>query len=772
MKLSIAWIFEHLQADWRSFTISELVQKFNNSVAEIEDYYQLSLKLDTLSLAQIVNIQDKAIILKSFEWKSEIIVEMRPNVTVGQWYFVKKNGDHFCWASTCDFGAEKDALLSAVVCSEQEQNGAWKKNIVPDDYILVIDNKSITNRPDLWGHRGIARELGSLYNISLKPLDLLLAPITQHETGASAFNATKEVPFSVAIKDTVVCKRLAILFIPQIKNESSLPWMSARLARIDSKPINAIVDTTNYVMFDLGQPMHAFDAQTLEGNVLQARYAKVDEKIQLLDGEEITLTKHDCVIADGKKPVALAGIMGGLKSSVTQTTTSVLLEAACFDATTIRRTSARVKKRTEASARFEKTLDPLQNIFALQRFIKLYKENDKALQYANDIISLGEVPQEHIIKISPTFIEQRLGVVLSYEVVKQKLQALGFKVEEKEGVYTITVPSYRASKDIAIPEDIVEEVARLYGYDKIPFVLPSKRMEPSDVTPVMRLRNLKQLMAYNAAMYEVNNYPFFDEEFLQEIHWEPERYLEVMSPVSQHWRRLVTSLIPHLLKNVQQNLHKEEQLRFFEWNRIWPSNSTERRSCAGIFFRRHGEVDFYQAKNSLVNLFAMLKIDITWVKASQMLDPWYNLLQTATLMHKEQCIGTAGMIADTWVSKISSEGQAFAFELDGDFLLSYKESPIKFKPLYKYPETALDISMLVPLSLTVDQLITTIREVDAKIKRVGLIDAFQKTEWHNKKSLTFRFHVVDEHKTLTKDEIDSVLKRVTEAVTAQGATVR
>jgi len=764
MKLSLAWIFDHINADFKKIDIETLVAKINKSTAEIESYFKIKIDLDNLFLAQVRSINQQNIILYVPELNKEVELSFRSGLKQGDILTLKKENLNFSWAKTLDLGSSKDSLLPTFSVNGELVSGHWKKHFENEDIILELDNKSITHRPDLWGHRGFAREIAALLNLDLIPLDEFIAKIEVKNT---------ESPFNIQIKDTKACKRFATLYIPKIEVVPSVLNMAARLARIDSKPINLIVDATNYVMFDISQPMHAFDAEKINKKII-VRFANNSEKLTLIDNEEIELNNKDLIVADANQPLALAGIMGGKDSQVEFSTKSILLESANFEASTIRLSSSRLKKRTEASARFEKSLDPNQNIIAIKRFIKLIKDIGIDIQVAHNIISLGSEQAKNKIEVTHEFIENRVGTKISPEFIKNILLKLDFEVSTNEVQYNITVPTFRGTKDVKLPEDIVEEIVRFFGYENIPYIFPTRKMVAFNIDEVMLQRKIKQTMAYGCLMHEVQNYPFYDESFLNELNWYPKDSISVASPVSQNWQKLVTSLIPHLLKNIQQNLHLQAKLNFFELNKIWTKTENmvdEKKSLAGIFFEHKSDVDFDDAKSNLQNLFDMLALKVDWVKANNLNLPWYSPYQSAYLIHNEQHIGTAGKISKNFLSKISS-GDAFIFELDLDYILRYKSETTKFKPLLKYPSVWIDISLLVPLESTVKNISDLISSSDKKIYKVELIDSFTKDDWKDKKSLTLRFHIADETKTLSKEEIDEITNKVNNNVLKIGAQLR
>lgn len=775
MKLSLRWVCDHLKIDWKKIDVAKLVEKFNTTTAEIEEFKKYTIDLKPFGLAKVVSSSENELVVECPEWKSKPVLSFRSDAQKGSWYLIKKESKKIEWATPVDFGYEKDGLLPAFACLDKDaKSGAWKKQIETEDYILDVDNKSITHRPDLWSHRGFAREVSALLDVALVPESQFLTKIPLIQE-TKKFKATKEIPFSITISASG-CNRFSVLYIDDSTWQASDLVMASRLLRLDNRTIDLFVDATNYAMLDMGQPLHAFDAEKISGKTIEPRQAKDGETLELLDSTQLKLVKDDIVVADEKHPLALGGIKGGLSSGVTPHTKAMLLEAGNFDATAVRLAAARHKVRTEASARFEKSLDPNQNVLGIMRFIKLLKDAKAEISYTPKIVSLGAVAKTGTIKVAHEYIEKKLGTSIKPAFVKKALEKIGFEVKDTKGVYAVTVPTYRATKDIKISEDIVEEVGRFYGYGSLPLELPHITSTPEKESATERIDLIKQMLAANAHMHEVQNYGFFDNEFLKHINWKLNRPVHLANAISEQRTVLATCLIPGLLQNVVENKNAKDDLRFFEWGRIWCTSQKnknkvdEQRILAGVFYKRKGEVDFYAAKRELEELFAALAISVEWKKAVSPVQ-WASRHQVADLLYKGKNIGNAGKIAKSKLAAIGG-GDAFGFELSGDFLLDFKQDVAKFKELPKYQATSLDVSIMVPSKITVSELEAAIKKADERIFGVALQDVFVKDEWENKKSVTLRFFVRDTKKTMQKIDIDAVHAAVEEALKKQGAEVR
>lgn len=770
MKISIAWLFDHIDSDWKNVDLAAFTRKFNTTTAEIEAFYKVSLDLKLLSLATVTAINATSMKVLSAEWNKEIELPFDKNIVVGQDVLIKQEGSLYRRATLIDLHCEKDGDVPAVYVDAAQRAGGWKKDFEVEDYILEVDNKSITHRPDMWSHRGFAREVAAILNQPLCSLDqfVIQKQVTAYEKHAPAVS---DRPLAVTVNDQVVGKRFAGLYCHTVENRPSSLWMLYRLARTGNRPLNAIIDTTNYVMLDVGQPMHAFDAQKC--TAIEARLAKKGETLTLLDGQVLELTSEDYVITDGTKPVGLAGVMGGKESGISATTSDLFLEAANFDAAAIRKTAVRFKLRTEASARFEKTLDPNQNITALIRFLKLLDDQKITYTAADSIVSIGKEAQPLELVVEHHLIESRLGVTIAPEFIERVLTKIGFGVQRSNDSYRVTVPTFRCSKDVTIQEDLIEEIGRFFGYENIPSQLPERECKPFDVRPVMRVRLIKKTLAQALRMREVYNYALYAEHFLHTLGFDPRGCVEVRNPVSEERRRLVTSLVPHLLANICQNSQEHEQLRFFEWARIWSLQNNkvvEQKSLAGVIFDRKHAVDFYEAKDLLTQLFDALSMNVSWNKTTHA-PAWFSRYQTAELVVNGTVIGYAGNIDQAMLERCT-EGDAFLFELYGHEILNFTAPLKKYAPLAKYPGIRRDVSMLAPLEVSLEHVIALVRSVDERIQDVTLVDFFHKDEWKDKKSLTIRFIIQDENRTLTGDDADIVCQQVNKKLENFGVAIR
>lgn len=789
MKLSLNWIFDHIAGKpldiHAEAVVHTIIERLGSCTTEIDRVTRFDLDLTRLTLAQLEKI-DRTEVGQELQLVSPELTQIfkisesseRKNIRLHGWYLLIRDvlSEQYRFATLQDLGSEKEGLVPEIFCRSRERMGGWKRHMEPVDYIITIDNKAITHRPDLWGHRGFAREIAALFDLKLVKESKLTAE-TLVQAVDKNFQATEGLPYTLSI-DGVACKRLAVTALHDLPAHPCVPWIASRLARVDSRPVQLVVDLTNYIMFDIGQPMHAFNEAQFADGRLEARLAHAGEQLTLLDGKQIVLRNSDLVIANGSAPQALAGVMGGKASSVHIDTHNIIIESANFNPDYIRATSAHYALRTEASARFEKGLDPNQNVIALKRFLLLLKEVGVKYTMPQEIVSLGLQAEERIITVSQQFIVDRIGMEVSVKQVMDWLRALGFVVSKSGKTYTILVPSYRM-QDVKIPEDIVEEVARGIGYNKIIPQLPRRTMDPIDHHAVMRIRMLKQESAYGLNCHEVDNYAIYDEQWLARMRYQPAHAVVIKNPVSENWRRLVTSLVLQLLKNLLLN-SAYQQVNLFELNVVWHEANKqviEEKKMAFVWFesRKSHEDEklnyFYTGKAYLESLFHMLHMPVIWQKATAqelVQQPWYLPEQTAKLIHDGRLLGYAGIVSPATMSTVA-DGRAFVAELDAQMLIDYGAPVPSYQETSRYQSVELDMSMFVPVTMTVGTVEAAIVQADPRIISVVLHDFFER---EGQRSITMRFTIVDQHKTLTKHDIDEVWERVKAQVTSRGVQVR
>lgn len=775
MKILLSWLLDYIDCSATELDIHHIIHLFNIRTAEIESYDRVSLPVTSWYVGQVTSVVDGQVRLYCPERGETIAISGRKDAIIGKWYLVTLEHGSWRWVLLSDLDTEREGIMPAVHVEEKDQKGAWRIGLAEVDYVFDVDNKSINHRPDLWGHYGIAREIAAFLNKPLKPLDTVLHHHPTVSYPHKSLDIAKE-GISVEIQNQSGCSRFAAVKCEKTKYQDCSIQMAIRLALVGAKPMNAMVDLTNYVMFEIGHPMHVFDADSFADNVMMVRAAHTAEQLQLLDGQDVKLEPVDIVVANQQRALSLAGIMGGATSGYHEKTKHIILEAAGFDAAIIRKTAQRLKLRSEASMRFEKDLDPMQNITALQRFLYLAKQvGVLSVDTQFPIVSVGKFIEPKSCKLSHDFIQVRLGMDIEPEFILKSLKKLGlhtlYHTTSRE--YEVIVPTSRATKDINIAEDIVEEIIRCFGFENITPQMPSRAMAPFDLDRVFNLRKIKEHLAYGMKMHELREYMMYDASFVSKLAVDLVPAIHVKSPLSENWTMLVTSLIPHLVKAIVNNNVEHDQLRFFEYNRIWSKSLdsfSEQKVLTGIMYDKKA-LDFYSCKAELATLFDMLGIAVTYQKPSNKVHPWYDAHQVAELVYQGKVIGTAGMISYAWIHKVI-DGNAFVFEIEGEFLENLKSPVMKFKPWSKYQDVSYDISLFVPFAVTSDRLCAAIKKAHEAIVDVRVVDFFEKPEWQNHRAITVRYTMSDQHKTMTKSDIEGIVANVAAALKEYNVEIR
>lgn len=775
MKILLSWLLDYIDCAATDIDVNNIIHLFNIRTAEIESYQRVSLPVTSWYVGSVTSAHDAKIELLCPERGETITLPGRKDAVMGKWYLATMQNGSWRWVLLSDLDKEREGIMPSVYVADKDQKGNWRKGIAELDYVFDVDNKSINHRPDLWGHYGIAREIAAFLHKPLKSLDGALDHHSIVSYPQNSNNVSKE-GISVEIQNQQGCSRFASLKCEKIQYQDCSIPMAIRLVLVGAKPINAMVDLTNYVMFDIGHPMHVFDAASFADNTIVIRSAQKSEKLQLLDGQDVKLESTDIIVANKNQAMSLAGIMGGATSGYHEKTQEIILEAAGFDAAMIRKTAQRLKLRSEASMRFEKDLDPMQNIVTLQRFLYLAKQVGILPVDTNfPIVSVGKIIEPKKCTFSHEFVTVRLGMQIDAEFILKSLKKLGFGVlyDTAKQEYEVTIPTYRATKDINIAEDIVEEIIRTFGFENITAQMAMRAMTPFDMQPIFNVRKIKEHLAYGLHMHELREYMMYDASFISKLSVDVIPAVHVKSPLSENWTMLVTSLIPHLIKAVVNNNVEHDHLRFFEFNRTWSrniNNFSEHKVLAGIMYDKK-MLDFYACKAELTTLFDALGISVNYQKPQRAVPAWYDEHQVAEIVCQGTTIGTAGIVSHAWMHKVV-DGNAFIFEIDGAFLENLKQPVMKFKAWSKYQDVSYDISLFVPFAVSSDKLCAAIKNAHKNILDVNVIDFFEKPEWPNNRAVTVRYTMSDLEKTMTKQDLEAIVTSVTQALKEYHVEIR
>lgn len=578
------------------------------------------------------------------------------------------------------------------------------------DIILEIDNKSITHRPDLWGHLGLARELAAIWQI----------PFVGIKT--ASIQSQREISLSVRVDEPELCRRYLAVVVSGINISESPRWLKTKLQSLGMRPINNIVDATNYVMLELGQPLHAFDFDQLAGREIIVRTAGRDEKIITLDGVERKLARGMLVIADKKQAQAIAGVIGGVASEVSASTQTIVLESATFDPINIRQTASSLGVRTEASSRFEKGLDPNMAEAALRRVIEVILQLCPQAKVFSQVVDIYPQPLAPVsLNLSLPWLYKRLGIEISLSEVMSILERLGFIVAVKRDIFEVKVPAWRATRDITTPEDLVEEVARIYGYDRIKPTLPKFDITPpaKDEAQVLRWK-IRDLLV-GAGWTETLSYSFVGRESGGE--------LELINPVDKNKNILRPTLLSSIAEHfISARKAGYESVKMFELGRVFQNKDGPWSAAAGSRSRLphqpwHLAMVIYEKSG---HNFRKLKgmIELIEQKLGVVFKPVYRDL------------------LDGWAVEIDLDG------LTPNYIY-------QFKPLPKYPSIERDISMIMPANSVWGEIESALKKLSPLIEAVQVFDVYEEMG-----SVAFRIVFRDQNRTLKSKEVDEIMKDI------------
>jgi phenylalanyl-tRNA synthetase beta chain len=635
-----------------------------------------------------------------------------------------------------------------------------------DDAVLEIDNKSLTNRPDLLGHRGIARELSAIFACPFAPLPRFEPP-------------PQAAGLAVAIDDPSRCRRYTATRIRGIRASRSPFWLRSRLARIGQRPISLPVDVSNYVMLAVGQPSHAFDAARLRGTI-RVRAAGARGPLPLLDGSVAELAENTLVIADDNGPLGLAGVMGGKDSAIGSETSEIVLEAANFDATDVRRTSAHLGVRTESSMRFEKSLDPELIDGALALALGLLSRAQPEARATGFVDCYPAPIAPPVVETSVDFINRRLGAELPPAEIHAMLERLGFRVSAEDGRMQVAVPSWRATGDVSLPEDLVEEVGRLFGYENLELTAPTielhravRQREPS------LERRIREYLAGPGSMQEIVSYPWVEDRYLQAAESNPP--LGLATPPAPETRRLQASLVPQMLAAVASNLRFFDAFRLFEVARVFPSGQLEllhegwemlpaqpKHLAAALVGGDPGAL-FLEAKGILESLGREVQMEpLDFPDDETSGAPWAEPTGRLSISTGGRVAGRLGVVSARAMRLAGIRRASVAlFELDLTLLRPHASRQNQFRPIPAYPSKDVDLSLVVPAAVRWVDLQRTMSAAHELVRSVRLVEEYRGEQVPaGKKSLLVQLRLQSAMRTLEAREVEEVAAAVLERVRA------
>ncbi|MBQ7944033.1 MAG: phenylalanine--tRNA ligase subunit beta [Lachnospiraceae bacterium] len=650
-------------------------------------------------------------------------------------------------------GAGYNGLL---VLPEDAPVGADVKPILGlDDWMFDI---AITaNRPDCQSIYGIAREIAAVLEKELKTPDL-----SYTETDATLEG------FKVSVDCPELCPRYSAHYVTDVKIGESPAWMKRRLALVGIDAISNVVDITNYILKELGQPMHAFDCNDIEGNAINVRRANDGEKIVTLDGAELALTNANMVICDGVKPVALAGVMGGLNSEIKDTTSSVLFESAKFARDNIRKTSRAVGKRSDSSARYEKGVDEYATVMAMKRALHLIEELECGKVSSMHVdVNTGNSVEPRELTVSIKKVNDVLGIVVPNDDILRIMDNLAFAPKIEGDNLILQVPAFR--EDIENYPDIAEEVIRMYGYDKVvPTFIPSAKV----TTGGLNLQQKSELRLKNAlcsvGAYECIHYSFFSPSDLDLLRL-PEDAVErtairLVNPISEELSLMRTTLAASMINAIVRNQKKGNlEGRLYEIGNVFMPKSLplteypdERaKLCVGIFGEKES---FFTMKGIAEKIADTLHVEFTYENMS---NTFLHPYQTARIMCEGKEIGYFGKLAYDIASDCDLRTQVFILEMDLKELSCYYGKKPVFTPLPKFAEEQRDLALVVSKDVTCGQIESVMKEACKYITKISFFDIYEGEQIAaDQKSMAFTVVFTPKDEAFTTESVDAFVKKI------------
>ncbi|MBS1831449.1 MAG: phenylalanine--tRNA ligase subunit beta [Acidobacteria bacterium] len=632
------------------------------------------------------------------------------------------------------------------------------------DWVIEVDNKSLTHRPDLWGHYGMAREVSAITGKPLRdPVDIAMLP-------ASGLAPEK----SVSIGDFTLCPRYSALVFENVTVQPSPLWLQYRLESAGLNPINNIVDVTNYVLAELAQPMHAFDADKLRGGTIFVRNARNGEKIVALNKEEYELDDSNLVIADEGGAIAIAGVIGGDESAIGDGTTRIVLESACFNATSVRKTAAKIKNRTDASMRFEKSQDPENTVRGLARAVALLQEVSPGIRLVGGLIdSYQPLPKVAPIALSTEWVQRKLGHPVTSAEIRRILEALQFGVTagQQPGEFIVEVPSWRATKDISLREDLVEEIGRMIGYGEM---TPTAPLVPSIVPPANPTREyhhyLRDLLSAQGYT-ETYNYSFLSDETIAEFGLAAQNPIRVLNPIASDQAYLRTSLIPRITGNIRENRKHFEAFRLFEIGHEIHRSSEglpkETAHLAAAVFAKDGDgsANLFELKR----LASSLVPNLTVTPAEAL--PYEHPARAAELFAGSVRVGRLFELHP----KMIEAGRAAILDLDLNATESLAQArKIQYQPLRRFPTSAFDLSVVAAERTLVGQIEEGLRAyAPANVTAIEFQRQYSGPPLTaGQKSVSYRITVGAPDRTLSSAEVSAVRDTIIEGMRSRGYELR
>lgn len=802
MLISIDWIKDFVELpDEDPKTIGE---KFTLGSAEVEDVVLSGDHLTKVKVAEVVSFEkhpeaDK-LNLVTFNYgdkDTKRVVCGAANVRVGLKTFFAPNGTTLPIGFTLEPKKIRGVMSDGMLCSEEELGLAESSEGIMElptdskvgmnigeyygqkqDILLDVDNKSLTHRPDMWGHYGIAREFAAIFEKPLKR-----SYDKAWEDNLKSHYTSDKSPISPKVDSDSSCLAYYGLSLDNISVGESPEWMKRRLRAVGLRPINNIVDVSNYVMLELGIPLHIFDRDTIKDNTIHIKRVGKEDNFVTLDETERNLIESDTVICDSEKPLVLGGIMGGLNSGVTESTSKVFVEVANWKAAEVRRTSTRLGLRTDSSQRYEKTLDSQLCERTLLRTLELL------LEFCPDAKVIGKAEYDGqkledikplTIQTSATRISKVLGLDVSHDRVVKILESLDFDVKINGENLDVTVPSFRATKDVEYEADIVEEIGRIIGYDNITPISPKLDISPVRLSHAQALhRRVRDYMTFQGKSFEVMTYPMIGEKHLKKASWADDKPLRILNSLSKDAEIMRNSLMPSLLEATALNVKNSSEFRFFEMGRSYHSDTKEfskDHSQLGIVFYDKETNPYMDLVNTVRGLVDATNIPADLVekhpkfKNNLVSEEWKGThpFEFLNLRIMGKMNGVVLSIHPLLLRDYKIKGHVSVCLIDlSSFENQRLKEKTKYKALPKFPGSSFDWTVVANKDVAVGSVLDNLRKVKIKeLQSYKVVDVFNMDG--EEKAVTLRAHFLDPEKTLSAEFLTTAREQLVSTLDKAG----
>lgn len=771
MFLSMNWIKEFV--DLSGLDELDLINRFSLSTAEVENDIQFKgSDISGIVVAEIKSVEEhpesKKLHLLKVDIGADDLVDVvcgAPNVRVGMKTAFAKVGAKI---GEIEIAPRPLAgyMSCGMCCSEKEIGisddhsgimeitddvalGTDLKEIYSiDDIIFEVDNKSLTNRPDLWSHYGIAREFAAIAQRPLKELSF---------DDLTAYDHLPKVDMKV---QDPLCYRYSCLQFENISRNVSPVNMRIRLFYCGMRAINFLADMTNYLMLEMGQPMHAFDSRKVEK--IRIKRFNQDFTFQTLDGVERNIDTETLMICDDDTPVAIAGIMGGLDSEIVEDTHTLTLESANFDAASIRKSTVRLSHRTDSSMRYEKSLDPELTTAAIARFVFLLKK------YDSDTKVVSSLTDEYVyhyptvrLDFDKAYVDKYTGIEIDNETIVNTLQRLGFEASCANDRFDVKVPSWRATKDVTIKADIIEEITRIYGYDNFEIHTANAPLFPTRPEPVKKDEdNVKDILVKHFNLHELHSYVWNYVDELKELGIKNEGVIKLMNATNPNIETIRKTMIPTQLCQIRSNIGYAPSFGIFEVGRV-VTGMTEDNLCIE---EKHLGVTLYQKGMNVRELYFRMKAivetlaqqlkhkNVTFEKLEPEFDFEHPVNLNAVLIDGK-VIGKIGMIHPSVMKKLDKRAAIVFAEIDMDRFAAIENNSIHYVEPSKFPAIEIDLSFLSSRFAPIMKAIQKAGETCELIKDIDVIDIYEDGD---NPSIAVRLTFSDNNRTLKREEVTEI----------------